>query len=51
MDGLSNYPPGGWEKLPNKLLDPEFFNDEEQEDEINLDDYYADLKCDRYLEE
>lgn len=35
MDGLSNFPPGGWEKLPNRLLDPEMFDDEEKQDDAD----------------
>ena len=30
---MNNYPGGGWEKLPNRLLDPEFFWDEEEGEE------------------
>jgi len=26
MDGFSNYPPGGWEFLPNRTLDPELYD-------------------------
>jgi hypothetical protein len=27
----NNYPPGNWEMLPNRGLDPEFFQEEEKE--------------------
>jgi hypothetical protein len=38
MDGMSNYPPGGWEFLPNRLLDPDFFEQEKYEPEYESDD-------------
>ncbi len=37
MDGLSNYPPGGWEYLPNRTLDGDF-EQEEYEPEYENDD-------------
>jgi|GEM_PF-4354982 len=48
MEGLNQFPGNGWEKLPNRCLDPEYFDDEEQD---NLDDYFADLEYDLLNEE
>ena len=33
MEGLNQFPGNGWEKLPNRLLDPDYF--EETMEELN----------------
>jgi len=56
MDGMSNYPPGGREFLPNRTLDidyeqekydPEYEND--PEDEYENDPEYENYSGDKYI--
>jgi len=51
MEGLNQFPGNGWEKLPNRLLDPDEFDDDYLDEKEALRNYHDELEIDQYLEE
>jgi len=50
MSSSNYYPDGGWEKLPNRLLDPDEFDDDYLDEKEALKNYHDEFEIDQYLE-